>query len=365
MTTNPNLAAGLAVASALLFSACGGKQKNDNGSQRSGMPMAVQVHVLATTPLENTVTSSGTLLANEKVDIQSEVSGRITSISFKEGAAVKTGQVLVQINADDLNAQLRKAEAELELARTAEKRQSQLLEAKGISQEAYDAAHAQLLARKADVDNLKALIAKTTIRAPFNGVIGLRHVSEGGYVAPNTLIATLTQTDPIKLDFNMPERYGRMVKDGLEVQFRLEGDTTPYRATIYAIEPSVQAETRTVQVRARTSNPNGRLVPGSFARVRTDLGTVEHALTIPAEGLIPDIKGQVVMLMKSGKATTARVEVGLRTEDEVQLISGVQPGDTVIVSGLLAVREGMPVRPATKKQSTAGTNGAMAGAGNN
>lgn len=354
------LAAWAAPLALLLAAGCGGDSGNANGSAMRGGIMAVQVHVLAPGSLSNVVATSGTLLANEQVDLQSEVDGRVSAISFQEGTPVKAGQVLVRINDDDLQAQLRKARADLQLAQATAERQARLLEVKGISQEAFDATRAQLAGKQAEVDNLQALIAKTTIRAPFSGVIGLRHISVGSFVAPNTLIASLSQLDPVKLDFSLPERYGRLVKKGNPVEFTLEGDTAVHEAVIYAMDPGVNADTRTVRVRARTANADGKLVPGAFARVRVDLGTIPDALTIPSEGLIPDISGQVVMLMRGGKAVTARVEVGQRTEEQVQLISGVQAGDTVITSGLLAVREGMPVSPARPK-STAGDTAAEAG----
>lgn len=335
---------------ALVFLAsCGGSEEQ---AQAGGPPppMAVQVHVLKERPLENSFTTTGTLVANEEVEIRSEVSGRVTSIGFKEGMKVKAGQVLVGLNDDDLQARLRNAEAALRLAKLTEERQRQLLEVKGISEQAFESTEVERIGREAEVDNLKALIAKTTIRAPFNGVIGLRSISEGGFVSPTTVIAVLTQTDPIKLDFTVPERYGPEMRPGNKVDFTLEGDTTTYTAEIYAVEPRVDAGTHTVRIRARTPNPDDVLMPGSFARVEVGLRTIPDALTVPTEALIPDIQGQTVMVMKDGKAKTVRVEIGLRTQNAVQLISGVQPGDTVITSGLLAVREGMPLRPAEVKE---------------
>lgn len=333
-----------------VLTGCGG---TDDTQAPTGPPpaMAVQVHVLKGAPLDHSFTTTGTLLANEEVELRSEVSGRVTSINFQEGGRVQAGQVLVRINDDDLQAQLRKSEAELKVAQDSEARQEQLLELNGVSREVFDATRAQRIGMQADVDNLRAQIAKTTIRAPFSGSIGLRNISEGGFVAPATLIATLRQTEPMKLDFTIPERYGHQVKSGYVVHFTLEHDTAQYQATVYAVEPSVDQSTRTVRLRARTPNADGRLVPGAFAKVEVTLATMPDALVIPAEALIPDIQGQKVMIMRSGKAESVRVEIGLRTENEVQLISNVQPGDTVITSALLAVRDGMPVRPAERQGS--------------
>lgn len=315
--------------------------------------MAVQIHVLHAEPLDYAFTTTGTLLPNEEVELRSEVSGRVTHIGFQEGANVSAGQVLVRINDDDLQAQLRKAESGLRVAQDSEDRQKKLVDLSGVSREVYESTVAQRIGMQADVDDLRARIAKTTIRAPFSGVVGLRSISEGGYVSPSAPIAALKQTQPMKLDFTVPERHGRQLKAGTKVAFVLEGDTTNYQAVVYAAEPSVDATTRSIRLRARTGNEDGRLMPGAFAKVDVKLETIAKALTIPAEALIPDIQGQKVMVMKGGKAQSVRVDIGIRTENTVQLISNVQPGDTVITSALLAVRDGMVVRPAMKKGATA------------
>lgn len=346
-----------ALALLMLTAGCGGEDKGAGpaGGMGPSGPMAVQVHVLSPAPLTNRFSASGTLLANETVELQSEVNGRIASINFREGERVAAGQVLVRLQDDDLQAQLRKAQAELQLAQVTEDRQAQLLQAKGISQEAFDATRAQRIGKQAEVDNLQALIAKYTIRAPFSGTVGLRNVSAGGFVSPNSPIATLTQSDPIKLDFSVPERYARQLRPGTKVGFTLEGDTTKHVAEVYAEEASVDLATRSIKVRARCANPGGRLVPGSFAKVDVRLETIPDALTIPAEALVPDIQGEKVMVMKGGKAHSVRVHIGIRTETSVQLTSHVQPGDTVITSALLAVRDGMAVKPALAKKATNGT----------
>ena len=305
--------------------------------------MAVQVHVLQPSILDNAIVTTGTLMANEEVDLVSELAGRITSIGFAEGGNVKAGQVLVQINNDELQAQLRKAEANLKLAKDDSGRKQQLLAVSGISQEQYDAALTQSTGLQAEADELRARIAKSTIRAPFNGKVGLRSVSEGGFVGSNAVIARLQQIDPIKVEFAVPERYGRMMKPGTAISFSLEGDTATYKGEVYASDPSVDPTTRTVKVRARSDNKAGHLLPGSFAKVDVRLERITDALVVPAEALIPDIQGQKVLVIKNGKATSLRVKTGIRSANTVQLTSGAQAGDSVLVTGILAVREGMPV----------------------
>ncbi|HEX2618273.1 MAG TPA: efflux RND transporter periplasmic adaptor subunit [Flavobacteriales bacterium] len=327
----------------ITLAACTSSSAKDDKKGPQG-PLAVGTVVLAAQPLDQVILSTGTLLPNEAVNVLSEVSGRVTTIGFEEGGAVSAGQVLVRINDDDLQAQLRKAELSVQLAQQDEERKKQLLNVSGVSQEVYDQARIQLESLKADADNLRALIAKTTIKAPFSGRIGLRQISVGGYVSPNTLIASLQQTDPIKVEFTVPERYGRQLHPGSGITFTVDGDTSTYTGDVFAMEPAVDASSRSIRVRARTTNKGGRLNPGAFAHVSVKLDRVNDALMVPTEAVIPDIQGQKVLLIKGGKVKGARVTLGTRQENTVQLTSGVAVGDTVITTGLLAARDGMPVR---------------------
>lgn len=337
---------------AVFTSSCGSGPEPTSGRGQGG-PLQVNIQVLKARPLDNIIQTTGSLLANESIDVRSEVAGRVTEIGFKEGSEVTKGQVLLRINDDDLQAQLRKAGLAVQLASDDEGRKKQLLEVKGISQQAYDDARIALQSAEADRANLQAMIAKTVIRAPFNGKIGLREVSVGGYVSPNTLITNLQQVTPMKIDFSVPERFGREVEPGRNIDFTLDGDTTQYKAEIYAVAPAVDMASRTVGVRARNPNTHGRLRPGSFAHIRVELAHEANALMIPTEALIPDIEGQKVLLIKGGKAVSARVQTGIRTSTEVQLTSGVQPGDTVITTGLLQLRDGMAVAAAPQTANAA------------
>lgn len=328
-----------------LAAGCGGDKAPAAGRSQGG-PLQVRVQVLAAQPLDNTIQTTGSLLANESIEVRSEVSGRVSFIGFQEGGTVSKGQVLVRINDDDLQAQLRKTGLAMQLAQDDEGRKKQLLAVKGISQQAYDDARITLQSAEADRDNLQAMIAKTVIRAPFSGRIGLRQVSEGGFVSSNTLITDLQQLTPIKVDFSVPERYGSEIAVGKKISFTLDGDTSTYAAEVYAVDPAVDMASRTIGMRARNPNANGKLRPGSFAHIVVQLAHVPSALMIPTEALIPDIQGQKVLLIKNGKATSARVRTGIRTNTQVQLTEGVQPGDTVITTGLLQLRDGMAVQAA-------------------
>ncbi|MFT3885473.1 MAG: efflux RND transporter periplasmic adaptor subunit [Flavobacteriales bacterium] len=334
----------LAVLPAIALAACSASSAKDQKKGPQG-PLAVGTVVLAAQPLDQVIMSTGTLLPNEAVNVLSEVSGRITAISFTEGGTVTAGQVLVRINDDDLQAQLRKADLSVQLAEQEEQRKKQLLAVSGVSQEVYDQSRIQWESGKADADNLRALIAKTTIKAPFSGRIGLRQVSVGGYVSPSTLIASLQQTDPIKIEFTVPERYGRQLHAGSGITFTVDGDTATYSGEVFAMEPAVDASSRSIRVRARTNNHAGRLSPGAFAHVSVRLDRLPDALMVPTEAVVPDIQGQKVLLIKNGLVKSARVTLGTRQENSVQLTSGVAVGDTVITTGLLAARDGMPVKP--------------------
>jgi membrane fusion protein (multidrug efflux system) len=329
-------------ATLLLLAGCGNNNYGEEARERP--PMTVQTVVLETRVLDHAMIATGTLLANEEVELMSEMAGRVTHIGFEEGGTVSAGQVLLRINDDDLQAELRQVEANLQVARDDEQRKEKLLAVSGISREAFDASAAVRIGLEAQADVLKARIAKTVIRAPFSGAIGLRHVSPGGYVAVGQPIAHLRQLSPIKIDFALPERSGRQLKAGAPITFTLEGDPTVHEGTVYAVEPGVDAVNRTVRVRARHPNTDGRLVPGSFARVEVSLERIDDAITVPTESIIPDIQGQKVFVLRDGKVASQRVDVGIRLPKAVQLTSGVQPGDTVLVTGLLAVRDGMPVK---------------------
>jgi membrane fusion protein (multidrug efflux system) len=329
-------------ATLLLLAGCGNNNYGEEARERP--PMTVQTVVLETRVLDHAMIATGTLLANEEVELMSEMAGRVTHIGFEEGGTVSAGQVLLRINDDDLQAELRQVEANLQVARDDEQRKEKLLAVSGISREAFDASAAVRIGLEAQADVLKARIAKTVIRAPFSGAIGLRHVSPGGYVAVGQPIAHLRQLSPIKIDFALPERSGRQLKAGAPITFTLEGDPTVHEGTVYAVEPGVDAVNRTVRVRARHPNTDGRLVPGSFARVEVALERIPDALTVPTEALMPDIQGQKVFVLRKGQVTSARVDVGIRLPKAVQVTGGVQAGDSVLVTGLLAVREGMSVR---------------------
>lgn len=316
---------------------------NNNASSNLNAVLPVKGHVVKPVELGNNVLTSGTVLANEEVDLKSEVDGKITKIAFKEGSRVKKGELLVKINDAELQAQLNKAKFTLQLLKDKEFRQKQLLEKEAISQEEYDDALNQLNVNKSEVNLIEAQIDKTEIRAPFDGIVGLKNVSEGSFITSSTIIASLQNINPIKIDFSVPEKYSGLVKVGDKINFTVVGNDDKHVATVYAVEPRIDPVTRTLKIRAIYSNPSGKILPGSFADVELILDKIENALMVPSQAIIPELKGQKIYLYKSGVVAQKSVNIGVRTDTTVQVTKGLNPNDTLITSGILQIRPGVKV----------------------
>jgi membrane fusion protein (multidrug efflux system) len=301
------------------------------------------VHPVAPERLTERLAATGTVRANEQVEIVSEISGKISEISFEEGSRVAQGALLLKIDDSELLAERQRALYRVELAERAEARQQQLLDEGVISSETYDVALGELNVLRAELQLIEAQLLKTEIRAPFGGIIGLRWVSPGSYLSSQTRIASLHDLDPVKLDFAVPERYSALMQIGDEITFRVDGFERSFPGTVYAIEPSVDASTRSLRMRARCPNSDGALVPGTFANVDLVLRSVDDALTVPSIAIIPELGGKKVFIYDDGTAQPRSVETGIRTENEVQITSGLADGDMVIVSGILQLRPGLEV----------------------
>lgn len=306
-------------------------------------PPRVTTVTVAPRRLAETLSTTGSLYANERVDVVSEVAGKVKRILFKEGKPVAAGAVLLEIDATELAAERQRVLSRLELAELREDRQRQLYDDGLISDQEYDAARTELASLRAEVQLIEARLTKTEIRAPFAGVVGLRRVSEGAYLSPQTRVTTLQDVDPVKLEFAVPERYAGALAVGDVVEFRVKSTDRPFHATIYAIEPSVDPETRSLPVRATSPNPGGILLPGSFADVQLTVREVADALTVPSIAVIPELGGKRVFVVEGGAAQPREVETGMRTDTEVEVTSGLAAGDRVIVSGLQMLRPGLAV----------------------
>lgn len=326
-----------------------GSAAEKGGPGRGGPAPAIRVNGIVVKPerFANSLFISGTLEANEQVLMRSQVSGIVTDLYFKEGSVVRKGQPLLQIDNIELKAQLSQAETRQNLAAENEQRARQLLDKGGISQQEYDIASADLKSLQAQTELIRAQLAKTTIRAPFTGTIGLRAISAGEYLSPETVVARLVNTNPLKITFSVPEKYSAQVKINTELTFTVAGSTKKYLAVVYAIEPAIEAATRTLQLRARAENPDGELRPGAFANVELPLSVIEDALLVPTEAVVPIQDGKKVFVARNGKAKEVKVQTATRREKDILITSGLQAGDTVLTTGVMSLKPESPVRVVT------------------
>lgn len=315
-----------------------------------GGPMPVNVEVVHTERMADQINAVGTIRADERVELRSEVSGRVREIRFREGARVAAGELLLKIDDSELRAQLARAESRLAIAEREEKRQRDLFQQNVASSRDLDNAATNLAVARAEADLIRAQLAKTDIRAPFAGVVGLRALSEGTYVTPTTPITTVVDDNPVKIDFVVPERFAGQLAPGDGIRFTVEGLPRTFTGTVYAIEPAIDEQTRTLGVRATSPNDDGALVPGAFAQVEIALPE-RDALSVPSFALIPEIRGHRVLVMRGGKAEPRPVRIGARTTDRVEVLEGLAEGDSLILSGLMQLRPGAPVTLAPAKEA--------------
>jgi membrane fusion protein (multidrug efflux system) len=320
-----------------------GKSDNNKAEKQMqvGKPLTkVEAFIVSPSLLIDEISVSGSLLPNEEVELKNEVAGRVVKLYLPEGKAVKEGTLLVKLFDDDLQANLKKLEAQLAIQEQIQNRQSELLKVSGISQNDYDQTTLQVGSIKADIDIQKALIRKTEILAPFDGIIGLRNVSLGAQVTPSTNLAAIRSVDKLKLDFSVPEKYTSSIKAGMKVKFTLYDNDITYEATVFATEQGIDSDTRNLRVRAIVDSRSENLIPGSFTNVKLRLNENNNALLIPTQALIPSEQTKSVIIARNGTAHFTKVKTGTRKPSEIEIIDGLQPGDTVITSGILFLKEG-------------------------
>lgn len=308
-----------------------------NAKAKKG-PVSVNIMIVKDTAMVNNIDITGSIDANEKVNLISETAGNITGIFFKEGGHVSKGQILVKVYNQDLMASLKQNEYQVALAKETEYRNRILLQKEAVSQEEYDNSLTSVNSLKAQGDMIKAQIARTEVRAPFSGTIGLRNVSPGGYLSPSTSIATLVNIDPAKLTFAVPERYLPLIKQGNKVSFTVASSRESFSATVYAIEPSIDVNSRSVTVRATAPNPKNVLTAGSFAKINLTLDQIPKTIMVPTECVTPDLKSSKVYLYKNGVAVARNIETDLRTDTKLQVTKGLKPGDSLVVSAIIQMR---------------------------
>ena len=317
-----------------------GDSKNQKGKSKS---TSVNGIVVKYQTFDNNLALSGSIEANEQVEIRSEVSGIVEGIYFQEGSYVNKGQLLFKVNDIELRAQLRQTSTKEGLASENERRAKLLLQKEAISQEEYDLARADLKSAQAQSQLIQAQIAKTSVRAPFSGKIGLRSISPGTYITPAILVTKLVNTGKLKITFSIPEKYASQVKTNTTITFKVAGFEDRYTAKVYAIEPEIAVATRTLQVRAIAENKDGKLLPGTFADVELPLDIIKNAIVVPTEAIIPVQNGKKVFIANNGLAKELMIETATRTETSVLVLSGLKEGDTVITNGVMALKNDDPI----------------------
>lgn len=312
-----------------------------NAPKNSKRVLNVNAKVIKPQLLTDEYTITGVLLPDEEVDLSFETSGKVIEINFEEGTPVKKGQLLAKVNDRQLQAQLQRLVSQLKLAEDRVFRQNALLERDAVSKEAYEQVKTDLATLNADIEIVKANIALTELRAPFDGVIGLRQISIGSYASPTTIVAKLTKIAPLKVEFSVPERYASEIKKGTNLDFRIEGKT--FKAQVYAVESTIDPNLHQFTARALYPNTNRTLLPGRFTSILLKKKEMPNAIAIPTEAIVPVMGKDKVFLYKSGKAEPVEVVTGIRTDAEVQIIKGLQMGDTILTSGTLQLRMGLAV----------------------
>ncbi len=326
---------------------CNGKKDTNmqqSATQMQQQNLVVDVMIAATRSLNADIEVPGTILANESTEIHPEVSGRIVELNVKEGTYVQQGAMLAKLYDGDLQAQLRKLDVQLKIAEQTEKRQAELLKIQGISQQEYDLSLLQVNNLKADIDIIKESIRKTEIRAPFSGKLGLKNISPGAYVTPSTIVTTISQVTLLKIQFNVPERYGSQLRTGQNISFTIDGSLKTFNASVIASEVKMDENTRSLAIRAVVKETDPALIPGAFAKVKIVLGQNENAIMIPNIIVVPQGRKKQVFLYKAGKSVPVDITTGVRDSTEIQVLAGVKAGDTVITSGLLFLRPGADVK---------------------
>ena len=321
-----------------------GSSSRAMGTRGGGQVLLASGYIIAPTQMNELIYSTGSLNPDEEVELSFEASGKVVGIFFREGTRVKKGELLAKINDRPLQAQLLKLQAQRKLTEEREFRQRQLLDRDAISRESYDQVATELQSLEADILLMQARISETEMRAPFDGIVGLRMVSEGAFATTQTKIVQLVKISPLKIEFSIPERYAGEVTPGYPITFVIDGIQKSFAAEVYAVAPKVDMDTRTIVARAYYPNKNEELKPGRFASVRALLSQIENTISVPTQAIIPEMEGEKVFIIKNGKAQEVKVTLGLRTESHVQIRTGLSFGDTLLTTAILQLRQGLPVK---------------------
>jgi membrane fusion protein, multidrug efflux system len=317
------------------------EKKNDQNAAKPGAakgPMMVQGYIVKTGAVSEPLELPGNLLPMEETEIHPEVNGRITGLYIKEGTMISKAALMVKLFDGDLQAQLKKLKVQLQIAEKTEERSRELLKINGISQQDYDLSFLQVSNIKADIELIETNIDKTEIRAPYSGKVGFKNVSMGAYITPATIITTIRQINQLKLQFSIPEKYASKIVYGQMIPFTVAGSSQKFLAKVYATESVVSETTRGLNIRCMVQQSNNALVAGGFAKVDMDFSKNDNAILVPAQAIVPQARGKKLVLYKDGIAVFADVQTGVRDSANVEIISGIKPGDTIVTTGLMGIR---------------------------
>jgi membrane fusion protein, multidrug efflux system len=335
----------LLVAVALRIWVWGDKQSGPAGGGAPVKPPAVvEVALASAGGLPGGAVVTGTIIPEEQVELRPETNGRIVWLQMPEGRQVSSGQLLARLNDAELRAQEQKIIAQSALARQREERLASLRQSGGVSADEYEIAENTRKSLDADLEATRARIALCEIRAPFSGTLGLRRVSVGSMVGPAEVLGTITQTDGLKLEFSVPARYAASIALGDKVRFTVEGGRDTLIAKVFATEGSLDAGTRTLNIRARVEGHHRIIKAGMYAAVFIDVLPSQQSVTVPTEAIVPVLKGAQVFVVKNGMAVPKDVLTGLRSESRVEILDGISAGDSIVVRGLLGLKPGAPVK---------------------
>lgn len=331
----------------LLFTACHEADKKSNAASppasKTGLSVsAVEGYIVKTSVLTESVTTSGSLLPAEETELHPETSGRVVSLNLPEGRSVRKGALLLKIFDGDLKSQLRKLDTQIKQAEITEQRLADLLKVKGVSQQEYDLAVLQTQTLRSEMELAKINIEKTELRAPYDGIIGLRNISPGAYVTPATAVTMIRSASALKLDFSVPEKYSQQLRSGQSVTFTVEGSEATHTAIVQATQQSIEADSRNLRVRALVKDSKG-LLPGAFAEVVLALGNKQQALLIPNQAVVPQARDKKVIVNRGAKAVFVTVKTGVRQAGMIEITDGLQAGDTICTTGILFLRPNSPI----------------------
>lgn len=307
-------------------------------------PTSIEVFVTNVSSIGEKIELPGTVISGNSTEIHPEISGRLTYLNIREGQNVSKGTLLAKIYDGDLQAKLNKLKVQLKVQEEKVKRYDELYKVNGVSTQEYDLIKLETSNLLADIRLVQSDIIRTEIRAPFAGRLGLKMVSDGAYVSPQTTLTTIRSTGDLQVEFTLPEKFSADLGIGSNVNFNIERNPKTYSAKIFARESGISESDRSLKLRAKIIGKTDEIIPGNFVKINISFAPDSQAIMIPSQAIIPLAKGKQVALAKNGKAKFVNVETGIRTEKMVQITEGLSAGDTVVTTGLMKLKDGSKIK---------------------